>query len=175
MLDSVCIDRWEASLVEKQEDGGEKPWSPFHAPTGAMKRVRAISKPGVVPQGYISGAQASAACEASGKRLCTTYEWEAACRAGDPRERYDDELERIAWFAGNAEGTGPQRVGIKAPNALGLYDTLGNVWEWCDDGTVVGGSWRSAKEDVTATSRKSPETRKADDIGFRLVFEFDEP
>ena len=46
----------------------------------AQGKVRSVSLPGVVPQGYIRGDEASAACAASGKRLCYADEWEAACR-----------------------------------------------------------------------------------------------
>jgi hypothetical protein len=77
--DRVCIDRWEASLVERVP-GRERPWSPFYPVDGYEHGVRAVSLPGVIPQGYISGEQAMAACTASGKRLCTTDEWVSACR-----------------------------------------------------------------------------------------------
>jgi hypothetical protein len=75
----VCVDRWEASLVERTQDG-ERPWSPFAPVDGYERYVRAVSMPGVTPQGYISGRQAAAACAASGKRLCAADEWEQACR-----------------------------------------------------------------------------------------------
>lgn len=75
----VCVDKWEASIV-RVVGGKETPWSPFdkldHVPAG----YRAVSRKGVVPQGYISGHQAESACRASGKRLCTTAEWELGCR-----------------------------------------------------------------------------------------------
>jgi hypothetical protein len=77
--DRVCVDRWEASIVERVP-GGEKAWSPFLPIDGRESRVRAVSRPGVVPQGYISGKQAALACGASGKRLCRVDEWEHACR-----------------------------------------------------------------------------------------------
>jgi hypothetical protein len=75
----VCMDRWEASLVERTPDG-ERPWSPFTPVDGYERYVRAVSMPGVAPQGYISGRQAAASCAASGKRLCTADEWELTCR-----------------------------------------------------------------------------------------------
>jgi hypothetical protein len=80
VADRVCVDRWEASLAERAPGGVERPWSPFSAVDGHEGRVRAVSRPGVVPQGYISGKQAMSACTASGKRLCTADEWERACR-----------------------------------------------------------------------------------------------
>jgi formylglycine-generating enzyme len=83
VADRVCVDRWEASLVERAPGGLERQWSPFSAVDGQEHRVRAVSRPGVVPQGYISGKQAMFACMASGKRLCTADEWERACRGPD--------------------------------------------------------------------------------------------
>jgi hypothetical protein len=77
--DRVCVDRWEASVVERVA-GGERPWSPYLPVDGHEAHVRAVSRPGVVPQGYISGHQAMLACLASGKRLCQPDEWEHACR-----------------------------------------------------------------------------------------------
>ncbi|WP_437334175.1 SUMF1/EgtB/PvdO family nonheme iron enzyme [Sorangium sp. So ce394] len=80
--DRVCVDRWEGSLVELTP-GGERPWSPFDPIDGNERRVRAVSWPGVIPQGYISGLQAKRACAASGKRLCRSDEWVSACRGPD--------------------------------------------------------------------------------------------
>lgn len=91
----TCIDRWEASLVEVAADGTERPWSPFDPVHKTGARVRAVSKPGVLPQGYVSGVEAEQACKASGKRLCQASEWETACR-GSRRSIYPYGNERRA-------------------------------------------------------------------------------
>lgn len=75
-------------------------------------------------------------------RLPTEAEWEYACRAGS-RTAYSfgDEpgvLSSYGWYLDNSRDPGchrrrMQRVAQKSPNAWGLYDMHGNVWEWCSD------------------------------------------
>ena len=72
-------------------------------------------------------------------RLPTEAEWEYAARAGTTGDRYGN-LGAIAWYEDNS-GRRTHPVGQKAPNAWGLHDMLGNVWEWVGDwyGSYPGG------------------------------------
>lgn len=113
-----------------------------------------------------------------GYRLPSEAEWEYACRAGTDGPRYGD-IDSIAWYRENSGGY-IHPVGQKQPNAWGLYDMLGNVWEWCSDqyDPVVygsyrifrGGGWADAERGCLATNRRrSHPTFQIDDLGFRLA------
>jgi formylglycine-generating enzyme required for sulfatase activity len=115
---------------------------------------------------------------ANGFRLPTEAEWEYACKAGDTGIRYG-ELNSIAWYKDNSFMKS-HIVGQKEPNSWGLYDMLGNVWEWCSDiydETVYGsyrilrgGGWADEERSVMATNRRRshPLQFKIDDLGFRI-------
>jgi formylglycine-generating enzyme required for sulfatase activity len=83
------------------------------------------------PVESVSWDQAKAFCEAAGLRLPTEAEWEYAARAGSKESRYGA-LDQVGWYGSNSKGQ-TQPVAAKSPNAWGLYDMLGNVWEWTAD------------------------------------------
>lgn len=129
-----------------------------------------------------------------GYRLPTEAEWEYACRAGTSAPWYcgNDEngVGDVAWHDANSNGRA-HPVGEKGPNAWGLFDMHGNVWEWCEDWygnysdaevtdprgpsettdrVFRGGSWGFQAEYCRSASRRRnlPEYRR-NSLGFRVA------
>lgn len=153
------------------------------------------------PMYYVSWNEAMDFCtrlsELTGKtfRLPTEAEWECAARGGVETEecRYSggNLIYNVAWMSGNA-GSRTHKVKGKSPNALGLYDMSGNVWEWCCDwfggyskkaavspegpetGTqrvLRGGSYHDDATECRVTNRGCHSPKKvSSNIGFRIVY-----
>jgi formylglycine-generating enzyme required for sulfatase activity len=125
-----------------------------------------------------------------GYRLPTEAEWEYAGRAGEDRTKVVA-LPEVAWHKGNARDV-PHPTGALQPNAWGLYDMLGNVWEWTNDryapyeaaeqvdptgplqGAIRvrrGGAWNSFPMIARVGNRGNSlsQTQRSDSTGLRLV------
>lgn len=148
-IEGFCVDRWEAHL---------EGWSPYDVPTGGVAATAA----GAVPQGYVSGEVAAAACAAAGKRLCTSSEWLRACQGpGGTTFPYGDTHLPGACNEGRAthpivelfgaaadwsttqmndprlnqlpDSLAPSGAFAGCVSAEGVYDLHGNLHEWVDD------------------------------------------
>ncbi len=170
-----------------------------------------------LPVVAMTWSEAKTFCEWGGGRLPTEAEWEYAARAGTTGARYGNPDE-IAWYGENSgkqridvaallntdaksytlklfeNGNGPKSVGLKKANAWGLFDMLGNVWQWTADwysenyqesqgtpdlqgpvrGTLRsmrGGSWNESPWVVRVSSRNKTVPGNRSSIGFRCVMD----
>jgi formylglycine-generating enzyme required for sulfatase activity len=187
---------------EKGRYANEETAHEVHVPAFRMSKYLITEAQFGLPKSWlpvtrVSWHDARVFCDRIGCRLPTEAEWEYACRAGSTTRFYTGndgaDLDRAGWFKWNSyDSTHP--VGQKEPNAFGLYDMIGNVWEWCEDdwhndyrgaptdgsawidaprggGRVLrGGSWATVTKLCRSASRFHylPD-RRSEHFGFRAV------
>ncbi len=144
--------------------------------------------------------------QAPGYRIPTEAEWEYACRAGTTTAfaggaiteigcEVEPSLVALGWYCGNLNGWS-HPVATLSPNAFGLYDMHGNVWEWCNDWyknvyadeeinpigpppgwykVLRGGGWSDVARRCRSASRRNPSPHKGVNgrHGFRYVISAD--
>ena len=160
-------------------------------------------KEGLTPCYFINGSEVVWRESANGYRLPTEAEWEYAARGGKFRENYiysgSNQLDYVGWYGGESMSYNgnsdlrPQKVGLKPPNSLEIYDMTGNVYEWCwdwydkeayktlsqnnpkgpisgKDKVIRGGCWGNHANYLRVFDRftSHPSTRSSR-IGFRVV------
>ncbi|MFH0965433.1 MAG: SUMF1/EgtB/PvdO family nonheme iron enzyme [Planctomycetota bacterium] len=146
---------------------------------------------------WVSWKNAKAFCDWAGLALPSESQWEYACRAGSYTSYYfgedEKEFDKYGWALTSKEYH-THAVGQKLPNAWGLYDMLGNVWEWVEDDfaesydgsptdgsarledrmtkTLRGGCWGSGVKPYACGSGarfNGAPTNAAGEIGFRAI------
>ena len=172
MFDTPCTQTlWEAVM-------GENP-SEFKGPDRPVERVSWDQC-----QEFLK--RLNARCTGLELKLPSETQWEYACRAGTKTPRYREDLNEIAWYRENSQGE-THSVGQLVPNDWGLYDTLGNVCEWCEDvwtddyntkkdaaasahRVIRGGSWSDDARVVRTAYRYHYEPSYRDSyLGFRCA------
>jgi formylglycine-generating enzyme len=152
---------------------------------------------GLHPAYTIDGTNVSWDRSANGYRLPTEAEWEYSAKGGaapglsavNAVYAGSPNIDEVGWYSGNS-GNRTHPVGLKAPNALGLYDMSGNVWKWCWDWygsyssgnqrdptgpssgsyrVMRGGSWFNDASYAAVSYRGSIIPCNSDGYGFRVV------
>ena len=170
-IESFCVDKYEAYVVEVDDRGQEHAHSPYQVIGTA--RVRAKVARGVVPQAYISQVQAAAACHEAGKRLCKPEEYIRACRGPNKSDFYPyggqthrkgvcnegkgsfvaaafgDDFFKLTYEQFNDPKLDQMAGGLAKTGEYrdcvspdGAYDMVGNLHEWVDEPPDVNGHGR---------------------------------
>ena len=184
LTNAFYIGRYEVTQSQWVAKMGSNPSFFQGQPDSASRPVERVSWNTI--QGYLGS---------TGLRLPTEAEWEYACRAGTLTPFYngstdDSTVGALAWYSLNANSR-THAVGGKQANGFGLYDMLGNVFEWVNDGydaypssaqtnptgpvsssfrMVRGGSWYPGPQSVRSSNRSQTTPNSAgNELGFRVA------
>jgi sulfatase modifying factor 1 len=179
-VDGFYMDKYEVTQAEYTRVMGDNPSEFQNCPTCPVEKV--------------SWDDAQAYCKKVHKRLPTEAEWEyAACAGSITRYYWGNSFDGAqGWYSSNS-GDKTHPVGQKKPNAWGLFDMSGNVWEWCSDWydgsyyknsplqnpqgpssgsyrVLRGGSWKDGGGGLRSAKRSRDDPGDRDGgIGFRCV------
>lgn len=151
----------------------------FFMEAGSKPRSHGTQVSDHSPVVSVQNAYAKYFCLELGFRLPTEAEWEYAARAGTQGPWWDDEVKitKLAWVSENADREMP--VAKKPPNPWGLYDMLGNVWEYVTDAyedrehyvMTRGGSYACPGRLARAACKSTfDQSRWPCDVGFRMAW-----
>ena len=153
------IDTYEASRINAT------------SATAGTGVTRACNYGNSLPWNNVTYEDALNACLDAGKRLCTKDEWMAACGAAYP---YGATYQ--SGVCNDSNGIETSQTGAKSgcKTSAGVYDMSGNVAEWVEGGTLMGGGYNSSSTEVMCTSAKvmgANTTSVSQNMGFRCCMD----